>query len=579
MDLRSIRAGTKCEDALQALRQGSNQPGRYWIPSRLIGELRPLLDDPITTDQSRALQMLGFREINRIDFEEWIQDQSLSLDTFLSQREEERTEQERQNDERLERDKRERAITLQEFANMVVEPLYQISGEKVLSVLFNAWNRGQIPRGARLPGGGWGDYVLDTFRDDFTKCLIPGLRRVLPRYSFLDSSNLDQLSDRFDEVWGTIPPEERRGVVMSLWRDHLLPTVGPHYKAWEGTEYTNVEGQINLFEFLARKNVPQGESWRYSWLGELRQIPPPLRPSAQKRQYLPFIPVPPRFPGRIDLPVSGPPSFANAINTILVELMIKAPGRYKEVVEFLPQAKYDPAELERQNGPGWAANAAGIFAVNGSNIDSFFYTVLHETGHNVAGHLQKPGANLPKTTKEAQAHAYAEAVLRELGRKTHYPDGYNYTRYEDQLPTPLQSTFSRDEINHRVDWIVDHLREEMVRSSGSGILNVAPQAVSVRPQGFARDNVIGCLWHKSNDWGQRFTVRFHADGTLTECSADDASDCWGGEWYLTEQTPYLVTRIGPYEVLYMQRGDAGGIGVETSSDDPERRIFFSLRRA
>lgn len=144
---------------------------------------------------------------------------------------------------------------------------------------------------------------------------------------------------------------------------------------------------------------------------------------------LPFEIVEPRFPGRPNLPIIGPRHFVKAVTAILDELEEKAPYRYQQVVENLPQAKYDPEEVKRTHSDKHEAHAGGVFANDGSHPDAFMYLLLHETGHNVAGHYKSPGSELSVRVKEEQAHAYAELVFAELGRPTLFPQGFPHERY------------------------------------------------------------------------------------------------------------------------------------------------------
>jgi len=227
--------------------------------------------------------------------------------------------------------------------------------------------------------------------------------------------------------WDPARPHEKWSGTWDITRngEMLNLRIGNYHTQIEVTD----SGLIG-YEAVPREHVRVGEKTpviSFTIKHILEQHPVTDTP---RRQYLPFLVAPPRFPSRADLPISGPRGFVKAVTAILDELESKRPNRYKEVVEYLPKATYDPEALKQASGEGWAGNSSGLFGVDGSRLDSFFYIFLHEVGHNVAGHHASPGKDLDRPVKEAQAHAYAEAVLRELGRKTIYPEGYNYTRYE-----------------------------------------------------------------------------------------------------------------------------------------------------
>jgi len=124
-------------------------------------------------------------------------------------------------------------------------------------------------------------------------------------------------------------------------------------------------------------------------------------------QKLPFEIAPPRFPGRVDLPISGPRDFVRAVTAVLDELETKAPHRYREAVEYLPEARWDDTIEAR-------ALSGGAFRIN-VHDPHFINTFLHEVGHSVAGH-GITRHDLSKEQKESEAFAYEDVVITELGR-------------------------------------------------------------------------------------------------------------------------------------------------------------------
>ncbi len=115
---------------------------------------------------------------------------------------------------------------------------------------------------------------------------------------------------------------------------------------------------------------------------------------------------------RTDLHIVGPPEFMCSTYRLLDELKDKAPNRYQEVIQYLPQAVYESYLF-----PSASGTSCGEFSLDGSGNDigqvntyeRFRFVFLHETGHNV-----KTNQNHDRSQEEADE--YAHQVIRELDR-------------------------------------------------------------------------------------------------------------------------------------------------------------------
>jgi hypothetical protein len=125
----------------------------------------------------------------------------------------------------------------------------------------------------------------------------------------------------------------------------------------------------------------------------------------------------PLFPGRKALPVSGPFQFHADVNRVLDELARYDPPRYREALEYLPKAAYDPAEVARTNQDAVAVSD-GYFALDSRDYGAatFRQVFLHEVGHNVRGHTRnvRIRRSLSDAEIEAQADEYAAVVIGEM---------------------------------------------------------------------------------------------------------------------------------------------------------------------
>jgi hypothetical protein len=108
-------------------------------------------------------------------------------------------------------------------------------------------------------------------------------------------------------------------------------------------------------------------------------------------------PLHPPFTERSTLVSSGPPIFTKAVDTIMKQLLSRAPQRFEEVLLYLPQATYNPNSCD--------GNTNGVFGLSGEDLPALRFMLLHQVGHNMNG------------KSELLANRYAREVLKELGEK------------------------------------------------------------------------------------------------------------------------------------------------------------------
>ena len=118
----------------------------------------------------------------------------------------------------------------------------------------------------------------------------------------------------------------------------------------------------------------------------------------------------PRYPGRSTLPVSGPAHFRADVEAVLSEARQFAPGAYRDALEYLPKASYEP-ENPRFKGNTYVAYSSGIFRWDATEywngVLGFRRTFWHEVGHNVDADVSAEGC-------EARADAYADDVVTQI---------------------------------------------------------------------------------------------------------------------------------------------------------------------
>lgn len=146
-----------------------------------------------------------------------------------------------------------------------------------------------------------------------------------------------------------------------------------------------------------RHQAASRATWRDHW----RRTSPAVSPHGREGGDQPL------FAGRRHLPIHGPLTFRAATRRLLGELRQRAPRRYREVLDYFPQAVYTPEIAKRQ---GFAGRADGLFGLDGADYPSFRKVFLHEVGHCVGR-----TSMYDPYTNEREADAYAERVLGELG--------------------------------------------------------------------------------------------------------------------------------------------------------------------
>ena len=123
----------------------------------------------------------------------------------------------------------------------------------------------------------------------------------------------------------------------------------------------------------------------------------------------------PPFWCRTSLPIQGHAQFRASVEQVLQELREHVPHRYREVIEYLPRAVYNPSS-------SYDGLSDGSFSLDGSGIsrsvgggrytrndyERFRFVFLHEVGHNVHGELYNDWS-------QDAANAYAQQVIAELG--------------------------------------------------------------------------------------------------------------------------------------------------------------------
>lgn len=156
-------------------------------------------------------------------------------------------------------------------------------------------------------------------------------------------------------------------------------------------------------------SLPLSKTHKYPFWFPKRPFSPPERTRAWVKDE-------PRFPGRTKLPISGPPQFVINVNRVLDDLRTKAPYYFFEVLEYLPQAIYDPIWLTMKFGSNVAGVSEGIFAGDGEDdYDEFLEQILHETAHNVLGHHKRRDQNLVEF--EIEAWHYANEIAYAMRRR------------------------------------------------------------------------------------------------------------------------------------------------------------------
>ncbi len=178
--------------------------------------------------------------------------------------------------------------------------------------------------------------------------------------------------------------------------------------------------------------------------------------------------------GRTELPIIGSDAFRARIEAILAELREYLPHRYREVLDFLPQAAHHPLMTH----PDGEADSGGWFRNDGSSSLSFLRMALHhETGHNVE-------YVYTRQVTELGANAYAEYVAWELDRAKAGASGH--TDIFD-LPLPPSAADAVAE-EHYARW----RKENDERRADSAWLR-ATQKAENEPKQLEEDNRIGEL--------------------------------------------------------------------------------------
>jgi hypothetical protein len=93
---------------------------------------------------------------------------------------------------------------------------------------------------------------------------------------------------------------------------------------------------------------------------------------------------------------------------ILEKLRVNAPDIHADALVCLPQAVYDPQRLLQEEPDGVIARADGVFAIDGSDLEMFYWVFLHELGHMVA---VRKGVD----HGEWVANRYADETMDRLG--------------------------------------------------------------------------------------------------------------------------------------------------------------------
>lgn len=190
---------------------------------------------------------------------------------------------------------------------------------------------------------------------------------------------------------------------------------------------------------MFRKNKKTAGGWDHQWQEDYwnRQQAEKKQLEASRLQNFSWLhPKPgirpvqshPRFAGRTELPIQGPPKFVTGVQRVLFTAQRECPWRYQEALEHLPQAVWADGLLD-------AGRADGYFRVDADNFlggeHLLTNTFWHEVGHNVE--LFYTGA-----TAEPGAEAYEAVVKAELFARG--PIGYG----DDRSIPPQQS--------HQEEW-------------------------------------------------------------------------------------------------------------------------------
>ncbi len=166
-------------------------------------------------------------------------------------------------------------------------------------------------------------------------------------------------------------------------------------------EFNPILGSIGFFSSLCL-SVAFG-LWRTVDEYDLdKDYQTPLADRRKRGEIVDTFPV--RGRSRAGFPILGSDQFQTTVNRVLDELEQRTPNRYREVLEYLPKAEYDPSIIHI---PAHGLSD-GRFSLDGSDYGYFRWVFLHEVGHQVEG------LNNHNWSQEA-ANTYANQVIAEIG--------------------------------------------------------------------------------------------------------------------------------------------------------------------